>query len=91
MGYIKNALIGIAIYETAKYFWKRNELVQPGLSHDRGINRRPRTHLFDNYPGDPLAAGSNPEVSLTGAGTASNENDPWKNSLANDDLRAPDS
>jgi hypothetical protein len=90
MGFIRNALIGVALYEVARYLWKKNGLDNSTLSHDHEINRRKRTNFFDNYPGDPLAAGSNPEVSLTGVNTT-NDDDPWKNSLANDDLRAPDS
>lgn len=41
--------------------------------------------------GDDLAAGTNPGTPLTGEDPDKASNDPWKKSLANDELRAPDS
>lgn len=38
-----------------------------------------------------LAAGSNPELPLSGDGSLDPPKDEWSNSLANDELRAPDS
>ncbi|MCD0488348.1 hypothetical protein LPB86_08910 [Pedobacter sp. MC2016-14] len=71
MGFIKNAVIGIALYEVAKYTLKKG-----WLSHN--LN-------------DDLDVGSNPKTPLTGHYFRNDEEDPWKNSLANDELRAPDS
>ncbi|WP_285058491.1 hypothetical protein [Pedobacter ginsengisoli] len=47
----------------------------------------------DTYrePGDDLNIGSDPEANLTGPVQEKDQNDSWKNSLADDELRAPDS
>lgn len=72
MGFIKHALIGIAIYETVKYLMK------------------PVSNSL--YSELDLDVGTNPETPLTSYGANSDQqDDPWKNSLANDELRAPDS
>lgn len=71
MGFIKHALIGIAIYEAVKYFMKP-------------VSDSPYYEL-------DLDVGTNPETPLTSHGVAMDQDDPWKNSLANDELRAPDS
>lgn len=68
MGFIKNALVGIALYEATKYFIKLADRQEAGLQLEHEQN-----HLLSNYDTPP------------------EENDPWKNSLANDDMRAPDS
>ena len=41
--------------------------------------------------GGDLDAGFDPETPLTSHDSMRNQDDPWKNSLANDELRAPDS
>ncbi|SMC57575.1 hypothetical protein [Pedobacter nyackensis] len=72
MGFIKNALIGIALYEALKYILTKE---QPSVTH------------LDS--GDELMGGTDPEAPLIGKAT--DKDDPWKKSLANDDLRSPDS
>lgn len=132
MGFIKHALIGIALYEAVKYILKKEdsglELADDGKQWVSAVNQRLRggevdvitgarqtdqlgrlkenaasggnsarsseglasqsgvTHLDS---GDELLGGTDPEVPLIGK--ASNKDDPWKNSLASDELRAPDS
>lgn len=71
MGFIKHALIGIAIYEAVKYMLKSASDFE--------------------YSELDLDVGTNPETPLTSYGNARSQDDPWKNSLANDELRAPDS
>ncbi|WP_316809951.1 hypothetical protein [Pedobacter heparinus] len=71
MGFIKHALIGIALYEVGKCF----------------INATANNQV----PDYDLDAGNNPEAPLTGNLPKKDRDDPWKNSLANDELRAPDS
>lgn len=61
MGFIKHALIGIALYEGIKYVLRQQD------------------HTTDSQ-----AAFYEMELEAV-------EDDPWKNSLANDELRAPDS
>ncbi|RZK73036.1 MAG: hypothetical protein EOO85_18225 [Pedobacter sp.] len=65
MGFIKHAIIGVALYEAVKYLIRQDRLEQQ------------------------VEFGTDPESSFTGRG--SDEDDPWKNSLADDTLRAPDS
>jgi hypothetical protein len=95
MGFIKHAIIGIVLYEAVKCILKKEGLgfacggegTQPGstseLATGHGISSRDL--------GDALRTGTNPEAPLHGHDPAREQNDPWKNSLANDDLRAPDS
>lgn len=65
MGFLKHALIGIALYEAAKYLTKEREMaVQMSIGSD---------------PDAPLAGQILVEV-----------DDPWKNALADETLRAPD-
>jgi hypothetical protein len=128
MGFIKHALIGIALYEAVKYFLNKEDLafgqatngIQAGSAtrqqlrddqidiiagarqtdqlsrmkenaaneasaNNTGINSEPRLTNQD------LEAGINPDTPLTGHEPAKDQDDPWKNSLANDELRAPDS
>lgn len=132
MGFIKNALIGIALYEAVKYFLRKDEYVfefgndrVPGISHSgkqlrneevdviAGAKRpdhlqqtKDNASLDEIYSNtqqgsesrissleseDDLLAGSDPEVPLTGQSKEKDRENPWKNSLANDELRAPDS
>ncbi|RZM19841.1 MAG: hypothetical protein EOO88_36930 [Pedobacter sp.] len=113
MGFIKNALIGIALYEGAKYLLSKQQLgFDPEMlpspqsireEHDIIAGARQTDHLtrmqenaatsshLHEDSDDFLKAGTNPETPLTGYETASDKDDPWKKSLANDDLRAPDS
>ena len=132
MGFIKHALIGITLYEAAKYILKKEN---PGLepAHDgrqgvSAVNQQLRREEVDVIAGarqtdqlgqlkenaasgrnsassseglasqsaathlessDELPGGTDPEAPLIGKD--SDKDDPWKNSLANDDLRAPDS
>ncbi len=134
MGFIKHALIGIALYEVVKYLFNKNDL---GFAHvsgsmQTGSPSRQRlredqvdviagarqtdqlqqmkenaasTHQHSESPSmlmdderpavadseDDLQIGTDPETPLTGPETKKDQNDPWKNSLANDELRAPDS
>jgi len=71
MGFIKHALIGIAIYEVVKHFMNPDSAAQ--------------------YAELDLDVGANPETPLTGYRYDNDQDDPWKNSLANEELRAPDS
>ncbi|WP_285008780.1 hypothetical protein [Pedobacter faecalis] len=73
MGFIKHALIGIAIYEAVKYCIRNEHMFRSGtISDDLGV-------------------AADPNVSLTGNAPLTAPDDPWKNSLASDELRAPDS
>lgn len=132
MGFIKHALIGIALYEAVKYILKKEdsgiELADDGKQWVSDVNQRLRGGEVDVIAGarqtdqlgrlkenaasgensasssgglasqsgvahpdssDELVGGTDPEAPLTGK--APEKDDPWKNSLANDDLRAPDS
>ena len=92
MGFIKHALIGIALYEAMKYLLKKEEAgfaanSIPATNPGRMINEsRLSTEDFKI----DLQAGTDPETPLTGTVQAKKD-DAWKNSLANDELRAPDS
>jgi|GEM_PF-5974762 hypothetical protein len=130
MGFIKNALIGIALYEAVKYFLGKKDY---GFAFDReciqgviGSRQRLRDEEVDLIAGarqtnqleqlkenalsdgnssgrgrgpgesslqegDDLAVGSDPKAPLTGQREEKTGERTWKNSLANDDLRAPDS
>lgn len=135
MKFIKNALVGIAIYEAAKYLWNNRTLnfateaegpnttatrpqtrirkeetnIISGASQDhlqqlkenaktqnnaaddnQGLTSQPQQQYTQNA-NDPLETGSNPDAGLTGQKAGPDQNDPWKNSLADDELRAPDS
>ena len=92
MGFIKNAIIGIALYEGIKYLMKNDvfaskkfdELISGTVApakpfREEEIDVRKGARQTDQL--DYLR-----ENAIKDAG-----NDPWKNSLANDDLRAPDS
>lgn len=70
MGFIRDALIGVALYETVRYFFRKQEVEK--FQYD-------------------LSVGSDPNANFTGQGYEMNDNDPWKNSLADNELRAPDS
>jgi hypothetical protein len=133
MGFIKHALIGIALYEAIKYCLNKEDrgfdLLTEGvqdLSSERKLFRteevdiiggaRQADHLqrmrenapfsesppasarlvddpevSSPSPGNDLTQGTGPETPLTGKHADRAGDDPWKNSLANDDLRAPDS
>jgi hypothetical protein len=130
MGFIKHALIGIALYEAVKYILK-GEFSRFDFTHERpqpasSVRQQKRTDDVDviagarqtdqlqrlkedaasgevsstipagiagrpdlTDPRDNLTAGSNPETPL--AGQPADRADSWKNSLADDELRAPDS
>ena len=80
MGFIKHALIGIAIYEVAKYYINKDE--RDLIAAESAQFGNGKTGLD---PQLPLTG------SLEGQGLTEEREDPWKNSLANDELRAPDS
>lgn len=87
MGIIRDALIGIALYEAINYLLKN----QPeGLTPPtRSFNRAVRGTSYATEPA--FAAATDPDVPLTGDGSVTDRKDAWSNSLANDELRAPDS
>ena len=131
MGFIKNALIGVALYEAVKYFLRKEDRfkltpdgsqdISPSrgqlrgeevdiiagarqtdhlkqmkenassseVSENVGLVSEPQLSKQDSA--DDLLAGTDPETPLTGNKRDNAERDAWKNSLANDDLRAPDS
>ena len=108
MGIIRDALIGIALYEVAKYVLgtKTNEVLVAGegSGHAVGLSNHPAGNVSNPGVHSPvettlnnqdldagLAAGANPDTLLTGDGSLDLPDDTWKNSLANDELRAPDS
>jgi len=127
MGFIKNALIGIALYEAAKYLLRKEDYTfDSGTESFRGgfhRARQLRDEDFDVIAGarqpdhlqqtktrsssqgissnagpvsglesdKDLLAGSDPEIPLAGQTGQKDSQSPWKNSLANDELRAPDS
>jgi hypothetical protein len=106
MGLIRDALIGIALYEAVNYVLKKKSTaladVGGGSSDPIDYSRiasqeefrplEPSTEpLITSHLNDGLAAGVNPEAPLTGTGSADGSRDTWKDSLANDELRAPDS
>ncbi len=82
MGFIKHALIGIALYEAVKYFLKDTDVVAVASQND---------HYWVKDAEIDLQVGTNPETPLTGPEIVKDQDDPWRNSLANDELRAPDS
>lgn len=135
MGFIKHALIGIALYESVKYFLKERETLEYAkltegvqavpaaqqqlrgedvdiiagarqvdqlkrmkdnaaanrASADNSRSLTSETRLGSQDAEDDLEAGNNPETPLTGHEPDVDQDDPWKKSLANDELRAPDS
>ncbi len=134
MGFIKHALIGIALYEVVKYLLDKEDLrvvhtldgakvgstpsqklreenvdIIAGASQTGHLKRMKENAaiyqtsangsiapgntagLASQDSGADLEVGTNPEAPLTGQQSANDKDDPWKNSLANDDLRAPDS
>ena len=116
MGFIKNALIGIALYEAAKYCLTkkftgfdlltegggdvpaerrqfRNEEVDiiAGARQTDQLQRMQENALRDRDAGNAAAAKADPEPPISGEVSEKPVDDPWKNSLANDELRAPDS
>lgn len=134
MGFIKHALIGIALYEAVKYFLDKddkgfdqvttgskvvplasqqlrsesvdiiagasqtghlNQMRENAIKHQAFTNDTSgfvnTSPLYRQDSDEEFEAGTNPEAPLTGQESDSNQNDPWKKSLANDDLRAPDS
>lgn len=110
MGFIKNALIGIALYEAVKYVLRKQDFGSE-LSHNgsQGVSsgkQQLRTDEVDVIAGarqtdqlkrmkknanssDELVGGTDPEAPLIGKDP--DKDDPWKKSLASDELRAPDS
>jgi hypothetical protein len=108
MGLIRDALIGIVLYEAVNYVLKIKSngvldadgasLHAVGASSSAGgEGSRPMEYsanepILSNQDFDAgLAAGADPETLLTGDGSLDTPDDTWKNSLANDELRAPDS
>ena len=129
MGFIKHALIGIALYEVVKYALKksaedfsevgqlasavgqpvREEVVDviAGARQTDQLQRLKENAVSGEYSTDTssalaehgditshnseedLAIGSDPDAPLTGQ--VAEKTDPWKKSLANDELRPPDS
>lgn len=92
MGFIKHALIGIALYEAMKYLLKKEEA---GFAANDILATNPgrlinETRLSAEDFKVDLRAGTDPEIPLTGTAQVKTD-DVWKNSLANDELRAPDS
>lgn len=83
MKFITHALIGIAFYEGIRYLINKKDSEQLDLS-TAGSQKRPS---YPNQDKDEEFA-----VPLTGLyDDEVKEDDPWKNSLANDEMRAPDS
>lgn len=74
MNFIKQALIGIAIYEAVRLITRRAFTVYHADELPRSFVTEP---------------GADPEATLSGLQHPS-ETDPWQNSLADDQLRAPD-
>lgn len=115
MGFIKHALIGIALYEAVKYVLNKDGLpaspVTEGPQARSGTRQQRRSEDVDIVTSarqtdqldrmkenaardenrDELKAGINPDTPLTGQESVNDQDDPWKKSLANDELRAPDS
>ncbi|HKG05006.1 MAG TPA: hypothetical protein VKB19_01035 [Pedobacter sp.] len=92
MGFIKNALIGVALYEAAKYIWKtkRLEYSTADVHADDSTGLVTDTHFNTYKRKDDLEIGTDPEASLGGHMEEKVPNDPWKGTLADDELRAPD-
>jgi hypothetical protein len=131
MGIIRNALIGIALYEVVAYLLKKGShdsidssksltgafsgaqvpsinplnavseersksdssfgsIPSSGSNSSSGSESNSSSGLNANSNLD-LAAGSNPDLPLSGDGSLDPPKDEWANSLANDELRAPDS
>lgn len=90
MGFVKHALIGIALYEVVKYFLKKEDCALNIVSERIQVIPPDLQRMPSQDSADDLIAGSNPETPLAGR-SPRNVDDPWKNSLANDELRAPDS
>ncbi|HEX8607939.1 MAG TPA: hypothetical protein VF679_04800, partial [Pedobacter sp.] len=127
MGIIRDALIGIALYEAIAYVLKNksdgfseagrslegslggtksyaaghlnvvreseslpieqsNAGVASGTSYDSSAGTQKDSGVNSPGSGDSLAAGSNPEIPLTGDGSVNDRKDAWTNSLANDEL-----
>lgn len=107
MKFIKHALIGIALYEAAKYFLNKKHLgfssimereqldsggrQQLSVEHIEAAGAKLTNKLTSQDPIDELKVGINPDAPLTGDDKLKDMDDPWKKSLANDELRAPDS
>ena len=145
MGIIRNALVGIALYEVVSYLLKKGsngsldssksltaafsgvqtpsigslnlaseERSNPrehsssssssgsnsssgsdsSLGSDSNSSSGSKSHSNSDANSNSnldLAAGSNPELPLSGDGSLDPPKDEWSNSLANDELRAPDS
>jgi hypothetical protein len=90
MGIIRDALIGIALYEAVNYLLEKQS--EKSSSRERSVNVRNTEALpTEQYAEPAFAAATDPEVPLTGDGSVTNRKDAWTNSLANDELRAPDS
>lgn len=139
MGIIRNALVGIALYEVVSYLLKKGSkgsldssksltgslsgvqtpsIGSLNLGSEERSNTREHSSSSSSLGSDSslgsesnsssgskphsnsdansnsnldLAAGSNPELPLSGDGSLDPPKDEWSNSLANDELRAPDS
>ena len=104
MGFIKHALIGIALYEVVKCVLKKgDDNFEPAHNQGEGgalVHRLHREKVdviagvrqiehLDRMKENATSGASDSGTPLTG--TASDKKDLWKNSLANDELRAPDS
>ena len=113
MGFIRNALVGIALYEAVKYLMKKEEFGfsfatdeptasssgrAPAPIHSVGSSNEATKRAAERVT-EPVSShdlevdlelGSNPDVLLTGQDSTKTD-DPWKKSLADETLRAPDS
>jgi hypothetical protein len=90
MGFIKHALIGIALYEVGKYILRSSAVLSPISVKDSIVPvSYPEFDIAHNETN--LDVGTDPETPLTNPDFSKNEDDPWKNSLANGELRDPDS
>lgn len=106
MGIIRDALIGIALCEAVNYLLKTQSdglsdakgfsKVAIADNSAAGISQMGILNERDNLPTEhhaepAFAAATDPDVPLTGDGSVTDRKDAWSNSLANDELRAPDS
>jgi hypothetical protein len=108
MRIIRDALIGIALYEAVNYVLQKQRSIavsnaDEGSSDAVDYSRvaseedfRPvepfgESRSEDQRLSEGFATAANPEAPLTGTGSEDSDEDVWKNSLANDELRAPDS
>ena len=95
MGFIKNALIGIVLYEAVSYLInKKTDERSLATNAPRGFSAEEPTCLAADWDDQDidngLKAATDPETPLTRHDLSSTDEDVWKSSLANDELRAPD-